>query len=411
MGCKTYFYSGAYQPMLKRSLNIDQLFSIYLEPKLIIETIEYKRAHPEYTGKIMVDSGAFSFYQQAKKKGVELTQAEKDKFVDEYIDFLNEWGDDLFCFVAVDTVPNPDDVDQSFADLTWENYLYMWPKLKPSIRHKLIPVFHYGEDWKHLHRFLEHVNPDGTHIDYIGLAISLEGTKKVRISWGQECMRIIANSSNPNVKTHAFGVGVKSVLDHIDVYSTDATSWVKRAAYGMISINDKTIYISDIQKQKLKGSHYTEKSTSYSDAVVDTIHERGFLVHPYEVDYVAGEDSATFTTKESTVSCSFNGDLKLTVDIRKGDSVDTREFELIEGVDGTDEELDKFAGTWRHTDGKWNMTIIFDGKGNVSFDPGTSLATNCYARARFNILDTEMWMEEQRHKNAKTLPKTKNLGW
>lgn len=279
-----YFFSGAYNQPLKRDLNIDQLFSVYHEKKLIINTIKYKQEHPEYTAKIMVDSGAFSLYQNSKKKGEVLSDDELKAYVDDYIEFLNEWGEYIFTFVGVDTVPNPDDVDQTFAQKTWDNYLYMWERLKPEIRHKLMPVFHYGEDFKWLENMLEHKHPDGTQLDWVGLAISLEGTKKVRIEWGSKCRSIINKSSNPNVKTHAFGVGVKSVLDHVEVTSTDATSWLKRAAYGMISIKDKTIYISDIQKEKMKGVHLSEKSAALQEDVEKIITDRGFTIDDLMTD-------------------------------------------------------------------------------------------------------------------------------
>ena len=273
-----YFFSGAYQQPLKRELNIDQLFSIYHEKSLVIKTIQYKQEHPEYTAKIMLDSGAFSLYQNAKKKGEVLTDEPLKAYTDDYIAFLNEWGEHLYTFVGVDTVPNPADVDQSFAQKTWDNYLYMWERLKPEIRHKLMPVFHYGEDFKWLKNMLEHVHPDGTRLSWVGLAISLEGTPKVRINWGSECRRIINESSNPDVDTHAFGVGVKSVLDHIKVTSTDATSWVKRAAYGMISVNDKSVVISDVQKEKFNGKHFTEHSLALQEDIIKIIEERGFTV-------------------------------------------------------------------------------------------------------------------------------------
>ena len=93
----------------------------------------------------------------------------------------------------------------------------MWERLKPSIRHKLIPVFHYGEDFSHLRKWLDYRHPDGSKVEYVGLAISLEGVTKERIAWGRQAMKVIAESTNPNVKTHAFGVGVKAVLEHIDV--------------------------------------------------------------------------------------------------------------------------------------------------------------------------------------------------
>lgn len=271
-----YYFSGAYNQKLKRELNIDQLFSQFLERKLIIQTIEYKREHPEYTAKIMVDSGAFTAYT----KGVTLD-------VDDYISFLNEYGDDLEVFVACDSVPDPANVDTSFADKTWENYLYMYERLRPEIRHKLIPVFHYGEDFKHLVRMLEYVHEDGSHLNYIGLAISLEGTTKVRINWANECRKIIESSSNPNVKTHAFGVGVKSVLDYINVTSTDATSWVKRAAFGMIAVNDKSIVISDVKEEQMDSKHLLQQSKAYQEAILKVIEDRGFTLEELKTDTYA----------------------------------------------------------------------------------------------------------------------------
>lgn len=387
MSCEVYYYSGAYNPKLKRELNCDQLFSVYHEKRLIIDTIKYKREHPEYTAKMMCDSGAFTHFQNMKKKGEILTDEAIYAYTDEYLDFLNEWGDDLTCFVGVDSVPDPTNVDPTYADKTWENYLYMWKKLKPSIRHKLIPVFHYGEDWKHLKRFLEHVHEDGSRLDYIGLAISLEGTKKVRIDWGQQCMKIIASSSNPNVKTHAFGVGVRSVLEHIDVYSTDATSWVKRAAYGMISINDKTIYISDVQKNKLVGNHYTERSSAFQYEVEKAIFDKGFTLEPEVVDYTVDGNTARFVTRDGEKIAVLNGTVL---------TMDDTEYKLVSTFEPDGIERDLTQGTWEHEDDE--RKLIFDGTGKVTYDNGKCLSTNCYARARWNILDTEDWMKDIRKK-------------
>lgn len=402
MSCEVYFYSGAYNAELKRELNIDQLFSVYHEKRLIVDTIQYKKDHPEYTAKIMVDSGAFTHFQNMKKKGEILTDEAIYAYTDEYLEFLNEWGDDLFCFVGVDSVPDPTNVNPTYADKTWENYLYMWNKLKPSIRHKLIPVFHYGEDWKHLVRFLEHKHTDGSQLDYIGLAISLEGTKKVRIDWGQRCMKIIAESSNPNVKTHAFGVGVKSVLEHIDVYSTDATSWVKRAAYGMISVNDKTIYISDVQKEALKGNHYSERSAAFQYEVEKAIHDRGFRVDPEVSTYTVDNNVATFNTEEGTLTAILDNDGTM---ITIGD-VKYKLDSVVEYDDGISN--DSFMGNWESDDDK---RLSFDGRGTVKYDNGTCLSTNCYARARFNIIDTEMWMEKIRKSKVGTVAMKLDLGW
>ena len=253
----------------------------------------------------------------------------------------------------------------------------------------MIPVFHYGEDWKHLKRFLEYVHEDGSKLDYIGLAISLEGTKKVRIDWGQQCMKIIAESSNPNVKTHAFGVGVKSVLEHIDVYSTDATSWVKRAAYGMISINDKTIYVSDVQKNKLVGNHYTERSSAFQYEVEKAIRDKGFTLEPEVVDYTVDVDTNTaeFDTIDGHKVATITGTTL---------TMDGIEYKLVSTYEPDGVDRDNIAGTWEHDEDE--RKLIFDGTGKVTYDNGKCLSTNCYARARWNILDTEDWMRGIRKK-------------
>lgn len=268
-----YYFSGMSYQDMKRRLNVDQLFSQWHERKGIESLIEYKKEHPEHTGRIMVDSGSFTAYT----KGVHID-------VDDYLKFIDKIGDYVTVFVAVDDVPDPMNMDYTKAETTWNNYLYMAERVRPELRDKLIPVFHYGEDFKWLRNMLEYKHPDGSHIKYIGLAISLEGTKKVRINWGRECMRVIAESSNPNVMTHAFGVGVKSVLDNITVTSTDATSWVKRAAYGMISIDDYSIHVSEVMKNRADDRYLGQQSIALQEDVLKRIKDKGFTLEELEQD-------------------------------------------------------------------------------------------------------------------------------
>lgn len=268
-----YYFSGMSYQDMKRRLNVDQLFSQWHERKGIKSLIEYKKEHPEHTGRIMVDSGSFTAYT----KGVHID-------IDDYLKFIDEIGDYVTVFVAVDDVPDPMNMDYNKAKTTWDNYLYMVERIRPELRDKLIPVFHYGEDFKWLRNMLEYRHPDGSPIKYIGLAISLEGTKKVRINWGRECMRVIHESSNPNVMTHAFGVGVKSVLDNITVTSTDATSWVKRAAYGMIAVDDTSIHVSEVMKAKADDRSLSQQSKALQEDVLKRIKQRGFTLEELEQD-------------------------------------------------------------------------------------------------------------------------------
>ena len=268
-----YYFSGMSYQDMKRRLNVDQLFSQWHERKGIRSLIEYKKEHPEHTGRIMVDSGSFTAYT----KGVHID-------IDDYLKFIDEIGDYVTVFVAVDDVPDPMNMDYNKAKTTWDNYLYMVERIRPELRDKLIPVFHYGEDFKWLRNMLEYRHPDGSPIKYIGLAISLEGTKKVRINWGRECMRVIHESSNPNVMTHAFGVGVKSVLDNITVTSTDATSWVKRAAYVIIAVDHNSIHVSEVMKPNADDRSLSQQSKALQEDVLKRIKQRGFTLEELEQD-------------------------------------------------------------------------------------------------------------------------------
>lgn len=397
MSCKVYYFSGAYNQKLKIAMNIDQLFSKYHEEKLVIKIIEYKRTHPEYTARIMLDSGAFTHYQQSLKKGIILSDKDIQDYTDDYIQFLNTWGDDLECFVGVDSVPNPENVDPTYIIKTWNNYLYMYERLKPSIRHKLIPVFHYGEDFSQLRKWLDYRHPDGSKVEYVGLAISLEGETKERIAWGRQAMKVIAESTNPNVKTHAFGVGVKAVLEHINVTSTDATSWVKSAAYGMIRLEDKSVVVSDVQKTLLNGKHYEDKCLAYTDEVEKRIEERGFRINPYNCTYSLSEDNKT------AIIMFPDGAQKNAYVVDAGTLKFNDKIFTLTILDETPSStaLDCLTGTWQNE----QESLIFDGKGAVVYDNGRCLATNCYARAEFNILDVLHWMKELESKEVKLTTK------
>lgn len=387
MGCKNYYFSGAYSQKLKIEMNIDQLFSFYHERALVTKIIKYKREHPEYTANIMLDSGAYSHFQNSLKKGIVLTDKELYEYTDDYIKFLNEWGEDLTCFVGVDTVPDPNNVDPTYIVKTFQNYLYMYQRLDPSIRHKLIPVFHYGEDFNALKQWLEYKHEDGTPIDYIGLAISLEGSTKERIKWGRECMRLIAQSSNPHVKTHAFGVGVRAVLEHIDVTSTDATSWVKSAAFGMVKIEDKPYGVSTVCKEALSDKHYNEKSAGNIEAVEQIVKQRGYSIDPITCTYTITSDVLKFTEGVTTHT------LKLTSNISELLFDETDRYTLASTYEKKGDE-DKFFGNWECGE----RSIQIDGFGRLIYDNGRCLSTNCYARARFNIEDVLKWMDEINNK-------------
>ena len=210
------------------------------------------------TSNLFIDSGAYS----AHSRGVELD-------VDEYIDYLNDLDDLVTIFAQVDKIPGTlgkartlDDIEEAPA-LSWDNYLYMRTKLKSP--DKCLPIFHQGENIKWLDNMLE-ATFDGEHIPYIGISPCNDLNVHQKEIYISECFKHIKNSSNPNVKVHAFGMTSLKVLERYPLYSADSTSWVLIAAMGSVMTPWGTYYVGD----RLKSS----KNLNYfSDDVKDKVNE------------------------------------------------------------------------------------------------------------------------------------------
>lgn len=172
---------------------------------------------------IFLDSGAFT----AHTKGVEID-------VNDYIGYINERDEYLTCFAQLDTIPGefgkPKTKEQleEAPEKTWENYLYMYDKVKSP--KKLMPIFHQGEDFKHLRRMLEHK----PKIEYMGISPANDVSTPRKAVWMAECFEIIKKSSNPKVKTHAFGMTSLPLLEQFPFYSADSTSWLMSGRTGGI---------------------------------------------------------------------------------------------------------------------------------------------------------------------------------
>ena len=188
------------------------------------------------TSKLFIDSGAYTAYT----KGVTLS-------ADDYIGYLNSITEHCTIFAQLDTIPGrygqPKTVDEKLnaPRLSWENYLYMRERLKEP--QKLIPIFHQGEDYKWLENMLEWTDSEGKHIPYIGVspAMDMPGLEEFL----DKSFQIIEKSSNPHVKTHAFGMTQLKILEMYPYTSADSTSWKLSAAMGSIYTQYGTIYVSD----------------------------------------------------------------------------------------------------------------------------------------------------------------------
>ena len=189
----------------------------------------------------LLDSGAYSVHK-----------GNANPTVDEYIDYANSMDKYCWGIAQLDTIPGefgkaktPEDYVKS-AEGSWENYLYMRPKMiSPE---KLIPVFHQGEDVKYLLRMIDWRGPNGEKVDCIGLSPSNDRAQKDKNIYLANMYDVIANSSNPKIKTHLFGCTSFSALLQFPCYSADSISHRLQAAYvkcmtrkwSIVSISDKT---------------------------------------------------------------------------------------------------------------------------------------------------------------------------
>lgn len=219
-------------------LGVNRLHSFISKPNLINRWLDFTKDQPN--SKLFLDSGAYSAHTRGKEINV-----------DEYIDRINELDEHLTLYAQLDTIPGefgkPKTLQQlrEAPELSWENYLYM--KDRVATRDKLIPIFHQGEDFKHLRRILEFRHEDGSPIKYIGISPANDVAVTHKDRWFNQVFGEIQNSSNPKVKTHAFGMTSKAQLEKYPFTSADSTSWLMNGSFGCLSFENTKIIVSDRQ--------------------------------------------------------------------------------------------------------------------------------------------------------------------
>ena len=241
----------------KLSKSTNQLLSQLNERTMILKWIDYMKAN-NIKPKLFIDSGAWS----AHSKGKEVD-------IDEYISFLNEFDDYFYIYAELDKIPGefrkPKTKEQQLEapEISWQNYLYMKDKIKS--RDKLLPVFHQGEDYKWLKNMLEYKHSDtNKHIPYIGISPANDSPIPGKLAFVDRCFDIIKKSSNPNVKTHAFGMTSLSILEQYPFTSADSTSYLMAAINGSIMTDYGTLNVSNRRLYKDNMLFLKDKKLLYS---------------------------------------------------------------------------------------------------------------------------------------------------
>lgn len=273
-------------------------------------------------GVTFIDSGAFS----AMTRGIEID-------VDDYIEFLNEYDTGVEICCQWDVIPfemtikkkiekeedtqekvqqetpveenteQPNEEQQEeveeeeqfeiihlkvdpeeSAQKTWDNYWYMRSKLKSP--EKLLYVFHEGEDYIWLEKALK-----CDEITYIALGGVAKKPFKVRDKFFETCFEIISKVK-PTVKTHAFGMTNRKLLEKYPFTSADSTSWMYPAKFGTIQWGDwQIVNISDRKKQDEDHVYNLPNRQEITDYVTNLGHNIDEIVEIsdkrryYQIDY------------------------------------------------------------------------------------------------------------------------------
>ncbi len=162
----------------------------------------------------------------------------------------------------------------------------MIDNVKEEFKDKIVPVYHYGEDFKYLTRMLEGYN--GYKPKYI--AFGGRGgvhTKDLYPSL-DKFFDVIKKSNNPDVKTHAFGITVLKLLETYPFTSADSTSFLQTAINGGIfcdCLKGAMVKISSNTKGDTK--NYLHKNTDIKNAIKHEVERLGYTIESLQTDYRA----------------------------------------------------------------------------------------------------------------------------
>lgn len=224
----------------------------------------------EHKVKLFIDSGAFTSWT----KGITID-------IDEYISYLNSITDDVTCYASLDvipgksgksTLPTPQESKEA-SDKSWENYLYMRKRVKHP--DKLLYTFHIGEDYQYLKNALEYSDEFGK-VGYLGLGGVVGKTEEDIVEFLDKCFEIIQQSSNPNVRTHTFGMTRFRTLKQFPIYSTDSTAYIQKGAFGTIMLGNTVLPISS--NSELEDTNIINRNPAIREVLNQKLQERNMTL-------------------------------------------------------------------------------------------------------------------------------------
>ena len=249
------------------SKNAHRLFSYADKPKKRLQMFH------DTQSKIFMDSGAFG-----------VAHSNKEITIDEYIKFINETPR-VNLFACLDVIPWPQldtHTAKESAEKSWENYIYMLEHVKLEYKDKIVPVYHYGEDFKYLYQILKGYN--GYKPKYIAYG-GRGGVHTNKLYESLDQFFKIIKEEYPEVKTHAFGITVLKLLEKYPFTSCDSTSYLKTAVNGSIYVEcfTKTIKIS---KQTIKDPlNYLHLNDHLKEIIEKEVKQYGYTIEELQESF------------------------------------------------------------------------------------------------------------------------------
>ena len=192
-------------------------------------------------GNIMIDSGAFTAYADAKMKRQTEEASKKakkpldiDEYVEKYIEWINKWDKYVTVFGQMDVIPTG---EKSYKELdecckqTWDNFVYMTNKV--NCPEKILYTYHFGEPIKWLEKALQYKLPNGQPLQYIAIGGLVGRSTKDRTAFLDQCFNLICNpDGTPKLKVHGFGVSSSRMWKRYPFESCDSFTPGMNANHG-----------------------------------------------------------------------------------------------------------------------------------------------------------------------------------
>lgn len=184
-------------------------------------------------GNIIIDSGAFSVWS----RGATVDLGEYIEFCQEMIHRGKQEGKEIRV-VSLDVIPGQQGKTDNLHKIRNPTNLALieeaaqegYNNLKKMVNAGLKPihVFHYGEDWKWLHKMVELT-------DYIGLSPTKYPCVAARKEWLISVFEYMYKH-NIDVDVHGFAVFMPTILKILPFTSCDATTWQLAGGLGRIYV-------------------------------------------------------------------------------------------------------------------------------------------------------------------------------